>query len=380
MGAHPEFVDKLGLKHLPYQDGYDAYTAYMAKCNWDIGLAPMPLSEFHRCKYFNKYIEYASFGIAGIYTNCEPYIYGIRDHENGLLVNNTTEEWVNAISELIENEKLRKQISKTCLREANEIYPLDILSEDYYEKITKDFVEPEKAYIPSLTIAKFFIFFKRVYRKVKEQGLNFPKWLNKKIESKLEDRRKLINYNRNKEKLKKIIENRKAMFVIAPYFGEQSSSYEKRVKIVDDYYKDYYMIYFSGEDRIAEHLEVDLIDDRHAMIVCNSFDILQSEEVLSLIRDCHNCLIHSVIRFMRDKISNDMYRLFDQDETTVYWDTHGMIPEEYHEASNYHTEKITNDIEKIFYEKTDVIICENKEQIEHFKKKYGEREVEFIVI
>ena len=34
-----------------------------------------------------------------------------------------------------------------------------------------------------------------------------------------------------KEKLKKIIENRKAMFVIAPYFGEQSSSYEKRVNL-----------------------------------------------------------------------------------------------------------------------------------------------------
>ena len=119
----------------------------------------MPLSEFHRCKYFNKYVEYASFGIAGIYTNCEPYIYGIKDRVNGLLVNNITEEWVSAISELIENEQLRKMISENCIKEANEIYALDILADDYLEKITTDFVKAEDYNIPGLSFAKFIIFF-----------------------------------------------------------------------------------------------------------------------------------------------------------------------------------------------------------------------------
>ena len=380
MGARPDFVDKLGLKHLPYQDGYDAYTAYMAKCNWDIGLAPMPLSDFHRCKYFNKYVEYASFGIAGIYTNCEPYIYGIRDRENGLLVNNTTEEWVKAISELIENEELRKKISSECLREANEIYALDVLADDYLEKITTDFVKAENAHIPGLGFAKFIIFFKRVFRKVKEQGLGFPYWFVKKIGKKIEDRNEFIKDNRNKEILKDIISKQKTMFMIAPMFDDSDNKYNQRVKRVDEYFSDCFKIYFSGEDRIAEHLKVDIIDDKHATIICNSFDILQAEEVLDLIGKCHNCLIHSVIRFMRDKISNDMYRVFDLPDTKVYWDSHGMIPEEYHEASNFHTEKITADIEKIFYEKADVLICENEEQKEHFIRKYGDREIEFIII
>ena len=167
MGAHPDFVDKLGLKHLPYQDGYDAYTAYMAKCNWDIGLAPMPLSEFHRCKYFNKYVEYASFGIAGIYTNCEPYIYGIKDHQNGLLVNNTTEEWVNAISELIDNEELRHSISDNCLKEANEIYALDILADDYLKKITSDYVKSEN-------FCQVYYFFQTRFPKSQRTGFEFP--------------------------------------------------------------------------------------------------------------------------------------------------------------------------------------------------------------
>ncbi|MCR4633422.1 MAG: glycosyltransferase [Erysipelotrichaceae bacterium] len=372
MGARPDFVDKLGLKHLPYQDGYDAYTACMAKCNWDIGLAPMPLTEFHRCKYFNKYVEYASFGIAGIYTNCEPYVFGIRDRENGLLVNNTTEEWVAAISELIENEKLRKQISDMCLKEANEVYALDILAEDYFKKITYDYVKAPDSEIPGLGFAKSVIFCKRVYRKVKEHGLSFPKWFIGKMKSKIEDKRQFDEDNRNKEKLKQIIREKETMFVFAPLPGSGSDGYDARVRTVDEHFNDRFMIYFSGEDRIAEHLKVKILDDRHACIVCNSFDILQSEEVLKLIRDCGNCLIHSVIRFMRDKISDDMYKIFDLEGVNVYWDTHGRIPEEYHQASNFHTEKITADIEKIFYERSDVIICESEEIREHFLKKYGD--------
>ena len=380
MGAKPDFVDKLGLKHLPYQDGYDAYTAYMAKCNWDIGLAPMPLTEFHRCKYFNKYVEYASFGIAGIYTNCEPYIYGIRDRENGLLVNNTTEEWVNAISELIENEKLRKAISAECLKEANEIYALDILAEDYFNKITNDYAQAPKSQIGGLEIAKLIIFFKRVFRKVKEQGMNFPAWFMKKIGKKIDDKKEANKDRTNKEKLKQIISKHKTMFIIAPMFDDSDNRYNQRVKTVDEKLDDYFRIYFSGEDRIAEHLKVDFIDDRHATIICNSFDILQSEEVLEIIKSCKNCLIHSVIRFMRDKISNDMYRLFDLPEVKVYWDTHGMIPEEYHEASNFHTEKITADIEKVFYEKADVVICENENLKKHFIEKYNDPKKEFLII
>ena len=380
MGAKPDFVDKLGLKHLPYQDGYDNYTAYMAKCNWDIGLAPMPLTEFHRCKYFNKYVEYASFGIAGIYTNCEPYIFGIRDRKNGLLVNNTTEEWVAAISELIENTKLRKKISDECLREANEVYALDILAEDFYEKITHDYVKAQKAAIPGLGFAKFIIFFKRVFRKIREQGLNFPAWFIQKLQSKIDDRRTLDKDKRNKEKLKQIIGKEKTMFIFAPIFGSTDDDYDRRVRYLDEQFDEYYKIYFSGEDRIAEHLKVDILDEKHATIVCNSFDILQSEEVLDLISRCGNCLIHSVIRFMRDKISDDMYKVFDLPNVKVYWDSHGMIPEAYHEASNFHTEKITADIEKVFYEKSDVIICESEELKEHFIEKYGEREVEFLIM
>lgn len=372
-GARPDIVDKLNLKHIPYQDGYDAYTAYMAKCNWDIGLAPMPDTPFHKCKYFNKYVEYASFGIVGVYSNLEPYTYGIRNRENGVLVENTTEAWVDAISELIENTKLRKQISDNCLKEANEIYALDILAEDYLEKIKVGYKElVNKPKIGSLAPAKFVIFWKRVYRKVVEQGLNFPAWFKKKLDKKINEKKEEIRHNKNKQKLLNLISNNKSVCVIAPMFDDSQTRYNQRVKLVDEGLEDSIRIYLSGEDRLAEHLEVDFIDEKHVTIIYNSFDILQTEEVLKIIELSKNCLVHSVIRFMREKISTDMFKLFDMDSVNKIWDTHGMVPEEYHDASNFHTEKITSEIEEVFYNKSNLILVESEELKKHFLNKYKE--------
>ncbi len=381
MGAKPAFLEELHLKHLPYQDGYDAYTAFMARCNWDIGLAPMPLSEFHRCKYFNKYVEYASFGIAGIYTDCEPYVFGIRDRENGLLVNNTTEEWVEAISELIENTKLRKQISEECLKEADEKYSLRVLAPDYYAKMLGEYRIPAKyGTIPGFLPAKMLFFCKRVYRKIKEQGKDFPDWLKKKIDKKLEEHRENRQYHKNTEKLKKIIREKKTVFVIAPYNDETESDYSKEVSLFDkEILKDHYRIYLDGEPRGLEHLNTVFIDEDHAKIAFNSFDMAQAEAILEMIQESGTCVIHSVIRFIREKISSDMYRIFDLPDVLTIWDSHGAVPEHYHELANIHTEMVTNDIEKVFYAKADVLVCESEELKEHFIRKYGERDMDYVI-
>ena len=373
MGAKPEFIEKYNLKYLPYQDGYDAYTAFMSKCNWDIGLAPMPDTEFHKCKYFNKFVEYASFGIVGIYSNLKPYTYGIENRKNGLLVNNTTDEWVEAISEIIDNQKLREKISKECLKQANKDYTLEKCSEDFYKKILKGYSEERyDVRIPNLGFAKFVFFIKRGFRKIKEEGWNFPNWIIKKLTKKYQDIKDAIEDKNNLETLKKILASKNVMSVIAPT-DDLDIEYKDRVELIDDNLR-CYRIYFSGEDRLCEHLMVDFIDDNKAKVVFNSFDISQTKQVLDLIQSSKKCLIHSVVRFMREKISTDMYELFDLEDVKIIWDTHGRIPEEYHEKGNYHTEKITNDIEKVFYEKSDVIICEDNNEIKHFKNKYGNKE------
>ena len=181
MGAKPDIVDEYKLTHIPYQDSYEKYTDTIKERNWDIGLAPMPDSEFHRCKYFNKYVEYASFGIAGIYSNVEPYTFGIKDKINGLLVNNDTKSWQKAIATLIEDDKLRKKISNNCLKEAKTIYSLETLANDYYDKLMKHYVANERQAIKGLWKYRVKTIMNRLIYKIKEQGINFPIWAIKKV-------------------------------------------------------------------------------------------------------------------------------------------------------------------------------------------------------
>lgn len=102
----------------PYTESYEKYQMQMVQLNWDIGLAPMPDSPFHACKHYNKLVEYCGFGIAGIYSNVVPYRGAIEHGVTGLLCNNTAEEWIAGLSELIENPMLRKKIADNCLQKA----------------------------------------------------------------------------------------------------------------------------------------------------------------------------------------------------------------------------------------------------------------------
>nr|WP_302665549.1 glycosyltransferase [uncultured Agathobaculum sp.] len=117
-GTATQIAKDLHCVTYPYTESYEKYQMQMAQLNWDIGLAPMPDSPFHACKHYNKLVEYCGFGIAGIYSNVVPYRGAIEDGVTGLLCNNTAEEWVAALSKLIENPKLRKQISDNCLQKA----------------------------------------------------------------------------------------------------------------------------------------------------------------------------------------------------------------------------------------------------------------------
>ena len=181
MGAHPDIIERYQLSYVPYQDSYERYTEVMRQRSWDIGLAPMPISAFHECKYFNKYVEYASCGTVGIYTDCKPYIYGIRDRRNGLLVKNETEAWVEALELLIENEDLRRQLCRECIREASERYSLPVLAEDYLTKILVGYEEKQRTLTSGLGIYRVKSFCIRLIDKIVEQKLRFPFWVIKYI-------------------------------------------------------------------------------------------------------------------------------------------------------------------------------------------------------
>ncbi|MBR3250365.1 MAG: glycosyltransferase [Erysipelotrichaceae bacterium] len=176
MGGKPEIVEKYSLSYVPYESSYETYAKTLRERNWDIGLAPMPETPFHNCKYINKYVEYASAGIAGIYSNVKPYTFGIRNEDNGLLVDNDTDKWVEAISRLIEDEQLRRKISQNCLREAKEVYSLEVVAEDYYNKIMTDYVKQPQSNIKGTLAAKIRLLNYTIVYKFRLHGWDFPRW------------------------------------------------------------------------------------------------------------------------------------------------------------------------------------------------------------
>jgi len=101
------------------------YTKFLKKfynLGIHIGLAPSLDTAFYHSKTNNKYREFGGCKIAGVYTNALPYLDCVVDRKNGLLVNNTLEEWESKISELIENEQLRENIAKNAFKDIQENY------------------------------------------------------------------------------------------------------------------------------------------------------------------------------------------------------------------------------------------------------------------
>ena len=186
-GALPELAKDGRVRHIPYQDSYDAYRQTMEKLQLDIGLAPMPETPFHSCKHYNKYIEYASFGIAGVYSDVIPYRFAIRNEENGLLVSNGPESWYTALCRLINDSKLREAIRQNAYRDAKNNFTVKKAAE-IWEQILKDAASSSSSKLPKhlnqlLSAAKI----QYGFLKMNEWGWKTPGKLARKVKKMLQD-------------------------------------------------------------------------------------------------------------------------------------------------------------------------------------------------
>lgn len=117
----------------------DEYQEYLIKNNFEIGLVPLGGEEdpetllSHSCKSNIKFLEFADFGIAGVYSNVKPY-NDVKDRKEGIIVNNTYSEWFEAISALIDDEKLRKQIVSNSRKKLENSYSKKV-SQDKFLKL-----------------------------------------------------------------------------------------------------------------------------------------------------------------------------------------------------------------------------------------------------
>ncbi|MFT9495981.1 hypothetical protein [Anaerosolibacter sp.] len=190
-GAKPAFVDKFGLQYIPYESDHNSYRSTMLSRNWDIGLAPLPSSSFHGCKYFNKFLEYGAIEAAGVYSNVEPFNHIVENERNGILVQNTCEEWAHAIGSLIDNKTLRKTITDNAKSQLEKDFNIDTISEKLTEQIPEicGYSAPavSERQVELEDAPKSFILYK-IANVIRREGFNAPAFIIKKVFTWIEHR------------------------------------------------------------------------------------------------------------------------------------------------------------------------------------------------
>lgn len=86
--------------------------------NIDVGLAPLANNEFNRIgKSDLKYLEYTMAGAATVASKIGQYKESIKNKQNGLLVDNTTEDWVRVLTRLAQNPQEIIKIQKAAVED-----------------------------------------------------------------------------------------------------------------------------------------------------------------------------------------------------------------------------------------------------------------------
>lgn len=133
LGARPECVEKYSLTHYPYTNSYEAYQRKMRELNWDIGLAPLSDTPFNNCKHYNKFIEYASFGIVGLYSDVQPYNRIIKSGVNGFLCVNEKSQWVKILSQMIDNPEKLLETRRRTYKQVTENFSVAKIAQQFTE-------------------------------------------------------------------------------------------------------------------------------------------------------------------------------------------------------------------------------------------------------
>lgn len=147
-----EYRGQVDIRYIPHML-YSDFKKYMVNEHFDIGLAPLNDCGFSIYKYFNKYVEYTIAGIPGIYSNCRLYQKVITNGHNGLLCNNTPNEWYDSIKKYIESCCFRKK----CIKNAQKHIYDNFNSDTVLNKLIINIPELTSYRSPKVSFIKTYI-------------------------------------------------------------------------------------------------------------------------------------------------------------------------------------------------------------------------------
>lgn len=111
-GKQPQFGR--ALDHGKANEYPDFVRWLLANVDWDIGLIPLHQDSFNQSKSDLKFLEYAALGLGIVCSDANCYASVARHEQNALVVENSEQAWVDAITRLIEDRQLRQSLAKNA--------------------------------------------------------------------------------------------------------------------------------------------------------------------------------------------------------------------------------------------------------------------------
>jgi hypothetical protein len=89
---------------------------FSSHLRWDIAISPLKDTPFNQCKSDIKFLDYSAIRAAGIYSRVPGYESSVRHLETGWLADNEVDAWVEALEELLSDDRLRMQLAQNATR------------------------------------------------------------------------------------------------------------------------------------------------------------------------------------------------------------------------------------------------------------------------
>jgi processive 1,2-diacylglycerol beta-glucosyltransferase len=83
---------------------------------WDIAISPLKKTQFNQCKSDIKFLDYSAIGAAGVCSRVPAYMSSVRHADNGLLVDNDSAAWEEALEVLLSDSDLRTHVAGNAAR------------------------------------------------------------------------------------------------------------------------------------------------------------------------------------------------------------------------------------------------------------------------
>ena len=167
--------------------------------------------------------------------------------------------------------------------------------------------------------------------------------------------------------VKKRIKNKKSIIIVAPYFNEErlKDGYYKRVKAVDELFKDFYKVYVTYENDSQSLVFEEHPENNTTVIRYLPGSKKQTLTIALLMIACGKIYCHSVWQAKK--------KFYKLPGVKVYVDVHGVVPEEETLYGRYEDAQMYGDIEEETVQKAECLICVTNKIKEHLQNKYGKK-------